>query len=158
MGKSILRFLGVAAILLFLQITFVNALSGSRGISQTFSSIGVATASSANSPPPDAFASGNGSFDILIARDSNYHLLIDTAEGRVWRARYDSDLVSNWRRVDITPAPSGGDASPGRFRVFSNFDDLKETFLLDTLTGHVYLMALDAQQNLIFRGLPVEGQ
>lgn len=157
MSKPILRLLGIAALLLFFQIIFVNALLGAREKSTRRTTAESSTLDSADSPPNEALSSDNGRYDLVLnSQNRNAHFLVDSAEGRVWQARFDSDeLATKWRRVEIKPSPPSG-ASPGRFRISSNPGAVRDTFLFDTKIGDIYLLLVDEQQNATFQGLSVD--
>jgi hypothetical protein len=125
--------------------------------------------------PSSAYAQGAGGsdgqvgkFDLFInSKNRSFHLLVDTANGTVWHAdlKQTGEIagipiadVAGWRKMQVNPTPQVRVPMPGRFRIVTNFEMARDTFLLDTATGRVYILLEDEEKgNLIFQQITVQG-
>ena len=108
-----------------------------------------------------------GRYDLFInAKDRNTHFLVDTAKGMVWHPKLkqfgDSNGVplqaaAQWNQVPVNPIPQVSTSVPGRFRIVTSFEDVTDTFLVNTGTGQVYGLAADIEGKFLFVKIPVEG-
>ncbi|MFN8817733.1 MAG: hypothetical protein ACK5ZV_13460 [bacterium] len=118
-------------------------------------------------PTPDELAAVPGRYRLAINPISDgqrLHFLLDTATGSVWvgfipkAGDVFSQMrqgVTDWIPVRVYPAPDVILPEPGRFSIESSFTYGADKFLLDSVSGSVWICAVDEKQNFVFEGQTV---
>ena len=113
-------------------------------------------------PSPDELAAVPGRYRLVINPISDgprSHFLLDTATGQVWAGAIPKvqnmfeqmrEAVMEWVPVKIVPSPAIVLPEPGRFSIDSSYSYGIDKFLLDSISGRVWVCLIDDKQNWVF--------
>jgi len=83
--------------------------------------------------------------------------LVNTAKGIVWVTVSTKAGDQAFQKVPVAPPPDSSTVQAGRFRIYYSAMVRRDTFLTDTTTGKIWVLAQDKDKNAVFQTVEVEG-